>query len=497
MTRVVFDKIPNTSGEIAEEGRELVCSGSEQILNSVRKKCTIKDRGAEWNLKRANSSKANVEEKLRQTPDAPEFQRSRDRLQASIDKLDQEILELRGQVMREFWADKADGRLSLPPGFWWLMDSIKNEAHLNREFGIAPLPIIDNKKPRPYQEECATELLKYYRASAVLPTGTGKTLLTALLANSMIQQGKRVCVIEPTIELVDQTLKAMKLYVPNISGLGGTHSFKLGCDLLVTTIDSALKHIDIFDGVIVDEFHHSAASTYNDTLLLANQAKHFYGLTACPVRADGLSLGIHAACGPVVYERDTRWAIQNKYLCDVKIGMIQISQTRRLPERMNAATAYKIHMSDPDTCQVMYDLLTKSIAAGRPTLVLFKTVGAGEAFQEFCAARGLQFGVASSEYRHPLRQFRNGETPFLVSNAPLCGEGVDIPDISVVINATQGASENGVRQITGRGLRTATGKEYLSVFDITTTGYKQFEGSYHARNRIYKTITDNITEVVK
>lgn len=497
MTRVVFDKIDNTSGEIAEEGRELVCDANEHVLKTVRKTCTVKDRGAEWNLRRANKSKANVEEKLAAIPEDYEFQRARDKMQASIDKLDAEIVELRGQVQREFWADKADGRLSMPPGFWWMMDSIRGDAHMNREFGMAPLPIIDGKTPRGFQEEAAAELLKYYRASAVLPTGTGKTILAAILANSLVQRGKRVCVVEPTIELVDQTVKALRAYVPNISGLGGDHKFKLGCDLLVTTIDSALKHIDIFDGVIVDEFHHSAASTYNDTLLLAGQAKHFYGLTACPVRADGLSLGIHAACGPVVYERDTRWAIQNKYLCEAKIGMIQVMGTRKLNEKMNSQLAYAKHMADPRTCQVIYDLLTKSIAGNRPALILFKTVGAGESFREFCQARGLNFGVASSEYRKPLRDFRAGNVPFLVSNAPLCGEGVDIPNISVVINACQGSSENGVRQVTGRGLRLHPDKTHLSVFDISTAGYKQFEGSAHNRRRIYTTITDSITEVVR
>lgn len=491
MARVAFEAIPGTVGRIQEDGRELVCHADEKTLAKVRKFCTVKDKGAEWQYKRAMASLANVEEKL-EDPDIST--RQSQSLAAAAEKLRAEIAEIKPRIIREYWADKASGGLSLPPGFHFLME--KCHGHINDQFSVTDLPVIDGRTSRDFQIETARELLKYYRASCVLPTGTGKTQLTGILAKSLIARDLRVAVIVPTIELVDQTVKALKQYFPDITGLGGSHRFKLGASIMVTTINSALKHLDSFDSVVVDEAHHSAASTYNDTLLLAQNAKYFYGLTACPVRADGLSLGIHAATGPVVCEKTTQWAIESGWLCDLKIGMIEVNVGRVNPNQ-NAQLAYKKLTTHPNTCKVMYELLQKAIDADRPTLVLFKTVGAGEVFKEYCAKRGLEFDVASSEWRKPLQDFRNCKTKFLVSNFALTGEGVDIPNISVVINACQGSSEQGVRQSIGRGLRPAPGKEYLSVFDITTSGYGQFEGAKRNRLAIYQTITSNIKEIYK
>lgn len=491
MTRVTFEPIEGTIGRIQEDGRELVCHADEKVLAKVRKFCTVKDKGAEWQWKRAKASLANVQEKL---DDESLSSRQISSLTASEAKLKAEIAEIQPLIIREYWADKASGGLSLPPGFHFLMNDV--HGAVNDKFSVAELPTVNGRSPRDFQIEAARALLGYYRASCVLPTGTGKTMLTTVLAHSMVARGLRVAVIEPTIELVDQTVLALKPYFPDITGLGGTHKFKLGARVMVTTINSALKHLDSFDAVIVDEFHHSAASSYNDALLMAQNAKHFYGLTACPVRADGLSLGIHAACGPVVYEKDTKWAIEAGWLCDLKVGMIEVNVGRVNPNQ-NAQLAYKKMITHQNTCKVMFDILSNAIETNRPALVLFKTVGAGEGFKEYCATKGLEFSVASSEWRKPLRDFRDGKTKFLVSNSPLCGEGVDVPDISVVINACMGGGEQGVRQITGRGLRPHPTKKHLSVFDITAAGYAQFDGSKRNREAVYRTITNNIKEVYK
>jgi superfamily II DNA or RNA helicase len=135
-----------------------------------------------------------------------------------------------------------------------------------------------------------------------------------------------------------------------------------------------------------------------------------------------------------------------------------------------------------------------SLEHNKKTLLLFKTVQAGEAFCSYYMSNySEKFSPASSKFKAPFYEFCKGQSNLLVSNAPLLGEGVDIPFIDVVIDATCSSSEGNIRQIIGRGLRQAEGKQRLIYFSVIPDGYGQFESAIKKRQGIYESITDNVT----
>jgi superfamily II DNA or RNA helicase len=136
----------------------------------------------------------------------------------------------------------------------------------------------------------------------------------------------------------------------------------------------------------------------------------------------------------------------------------------------------------------------KNVNKGRRVLILFKTVEEGLFFKGFCKEK-ISVEVASSEYRGGLYKFKKSECDVLVANSGLLAEGVDVPGITGLINATQMSSENMTRQILGRGLRLLAGKNDVFFCDITTMGYSQFERAYEARKKVYLTIVDEIKEL--
>ena len=69
---------------------------------------------------------------------------------------------------------------------------------------------------------------------------------------------------------------------------------------------------DHFDVVIVDEFHHAAATTYQ-ALLERLQPRELLGLTATPERADGLDV-LHHFDGRIAAELRVWDAIDQQYL---------------------------------------------------------------------------------------------------------------------------------------------------------------------------------------
>ena len=126
-------------------------------------------------------------------------------------------------------------------------------------------------RPRDYQLEAVKWALDRDGAVVVMPTGSGKTLIAALWIKELISRGvvKRVLVLEPTRILVEQTAK----YIREVIGAkavpihGETPKSKRvslwkKALVAVATPETALSDHSIvvgegFDGVVVDECHHT------------------------------------------------------------------------------------------------------------------------------------------------------------------------------------------------------------------------------------------------
>ncbi|MDV2687517.1 DEAD/DEAH box helicase family protein, partial [Alkalihalophilus lindianensis] len=57
--------------------------------------------------------------------------------------------------------------------------------------------------------------------------------------------------------------------------------------------------------IIVDECHHISAFSF-EKVLKQIRAKYVYGLTATPIRKDGLQPIIFMQCGPIRYKTDAK-----------------------------------------------------------------------------------------------------------------------------------------------------------------------------------------------
>jgi len=405
---------------------------------------------------------------------------------------EEELSELKEKEYKYYWYEDGDF-IYTPIGTWWLFYNIKNSLHENKILKYSDY--FEPDRPRYYQIEAVQELLKYNRAIAVLATGLGKTIITAHLVKIGLEANLRVLVIVPTIELVKQTLGLIKNYYPDASGIGGTYKYKLGCNIAVGTIHSSRHFVDRFDMVIIDETHHSASSMYEEALTPCHN-QIVYGLTATPCRNDGLIMGVHAYCGPVVYERNSKFGVENGFLCPVECWMVRVVTGLFLKAELNHNIAYKA------LCKsfIFIEFLEKTLKKlqGKKILILFKNNKPAQAVVEFLNEKGFSLEVAHAEYRNPLVKFRSGESDVLIANSPLCGEGVDLPNIEVLITVTQTSSESKIRQELGRGLRNAPNKTKLQLIDISLCGYEDPSGcdkyvkKSDQRLKIYEEITSNI-----
>lgn len=468
--------------------------GPISSVATLKKSLTITDKSVLWELGQRNKKAKKIRVKIDELkPQAliaklPQYIAKYEILLKELEVLEAEIIELKQDLTVEYFGE-IEGKLYVPPGAWWFGDVTNNDNITGEKY--LGQPIINGMAPRPHQIEIVNTLLKYNRAAAISPTASGKTLILSMLCSHFVKLGKQVLLVEPTIELLTQTVNELKAAGLEVSGLGGPYHLDISKPIIVSTVNSALQVCDVVDVIALDEYQHSAAATYENVLLNALKATRVYGLSACNVRLDGNTIGNHVYVGPVVIEYDTKWGIDAGVLCKTNVKMVNIHSTPYVPDDSLSAIAYSRHTKHKSTLNTLKNLLSDSIIRGNKTLIIFKTVKAGEELKKFCKGE-IDFSVASAEFRKPLNDFRDGKTQFLVSNTGLLAEGVNIPAIDCIINVSMAASENMTRQIIGRGLRNPPGKKDLIFYDITTNGYAQFARARETRLSIYKEFASNI-----
>lgn len=157
-------------------------------------------------------------------------------------------------------------------------------------------------RPEPFQERLLEQValsrrLGHHKNLLVSATGTGKTVMAALdygrLRESLPRA--RLLFVAHREEILTQTLAtfrhALRDYAFGELWVGGARPTRF--EHVFASIQSlnaaGLEHLDPhhFDVVVVDEFHHAAASTYR-RFLEHLQPVELLGLTATPERSDGL-----------------------------------------------------------------------------------------------------------------------------------------------------------------------------------------------------------------
>ncbi len=171
--------------------------------------------------------------------------------------------------------------------------------------GAEVLPLSLDINPYPFQteilERIETERIRHdrHRNLVVAATGTGKTIVAALdfkrlrrsLGNpSLLYVAHRKEILTQALQTFRTVLRDGifgELYVDGSRPEEGRHIFASVQSL--AQVPLAQLPPKSFDIVIIDEFHHAAAPTY-ERLLNHFEPRELIGLTATPERADGRSV---------------------------------------------------------------------------------------------------------------------------------------------------------------------------------------------------------------
>lgn len=158
---------------------------------------------------------------------------------------------------------------------------------------------------RPYQAEAKQAILSAWgegqrKTLLVLPTGCGKTVVFASVAEDQVDKGHRVLIMAHRGELLEQATDKLKEAAGLDSVLEKAESTALGSRVPVTvgSVQSLAQEkrlarfpSDYYQDIIVDEAHHCLSDSYQHVLEHFPQA-NVLGVTATPT---GETCGISAS----------------------------------------------------------------------------------------------------------------------------------------------------------------------------------------------------------
>ncbi|QFY13167.1 DUF3427 domain-containing protein [Nonomuraea phyllanthi] len=351
--------------------------------------------------------------------------------------------------------------------------------------------------PYTYQREILDELAAErqihdrWQNLVVMATGTGKTMVAAMdyrrlrgagQVNSLLFVAHREEILRQSMLTFRQVLRDEtfgELYVGGSRPERWRHVFAS----IQSLHANPLPEPDAFDMVIVDEFHHAEAQTYQ-RLLSTVRPKVLLGLTATPERTDGRDIK-HWFGGRIAAELRLWEALERGLLAPFQyFGVHDGTDLRgvgwRRGQGYDIGQLSNVYTGNDRRVAVVLETLRRKVGNVGHMRAIGFCVSIDHA--RFMADRFTRAGIpsvavtansSSAERSQALRGLRERQIN-AVFTVDLFNEGVDLPEIDTVLFLRPTDSATVFLQQLGRGLRLADDKPCLTVLDFVGHQHRQF-----------------------
>lgn len=378
---------------------------------------------------------------------------------------------------------------------------------------------------RPHQQEALSNWVAAGRRGiAVLPTGSGKTILAvSAIANTC----RPAIVLVPTIDLLSQWAAVLERFFAMPIGILGGGSRKIE-NITVSTYDSAVLNMEFignkFGLLIADECHHLPSNEYR-TAAMMSIAPFRLGLTATPEMSPERTAVLTSLMGETVCRKhidEMAGTVLSPYIIKTIRTELAPDELARYREKRSIYTNFirrkgisfdtpdgwknfMIQSSRSDEGRMAFEafLEQREISRGGKRKIefllnIFRN-HPGERTIIFTADNATAYAIGrryflpvlthhtkAAERKEFLRLFREGVYSHLVTSQVL-NEGVDVPEAAVgVILSGSGSVREHVQRL-GRILRPAVGKKQAVLYEIISSDTAEEGVSMRRReHRAYK-----------
>ena len=351
---------------------------------------------------------------------------------------------------------------------------------------------------RDYQVDAINTFLQNPQSLQEIATGAGKTITTATLSHLAEKIGRTIIIV-PNKSLVEQTEEDfvnvgldVGVYYGDRKDLNKTHTICTWQSLNILDKKSKNHEQDILtlaeflDGVktvIVDEVHMAKADVLKN-LLTQNicNAPIRWGLTGTVPKEAHESESIFASIGPVVGKLSAKELQDKGVLSNCHVNIVQMID---LPEFTSYAEELKYLVTDDDR-MIYISKLIKSISETGNTLVLVNRIDSGKFLvNELEGAVFISGEVKTKDRKEEYDEVKTMDNKIIVATYGVAAVGINIPRIFNLVLLEPGKSFVRVIQSIGRGIRKAEDKDFVQIWDITST-CKYAKRHLTERKKFYK-----------
>jgi superfamily II DNA or RNA helicase len=345
------------------------------------------------------------------------------------------------------------------------------------------------------QEAAVAAMLHHDTGVLCAPTAFGKTVTAAAM---IARRGVTTLVLVHRTELLKQWQERLQAFLGvgkgEVGTIGGGKAKPTG-KIDIAFMQSISRQGKVnplvynYGQVIVDECHHVGAVTF-DAILKSAKAKFVLGLTATPVRRDGLQPIIFMQCGPIRYKAAKPAGMPHDLEVLPRSRLTRIN----LPTDAGIQDIFGHLANDQARTEAIAAEVRDAVGQGRKVLVLTERTehldAINAALHGLLSALFVLHGRMSTKQRRALVADLDALPPdaprVLLSTGKLVGEGFDHPPLDTLVLTMPVSWKGTLQQYAGRLHREHATKTDVRIIDFVDAGHPALMRMWEKRQRGYR-----------
>lgn len=345
----------------------------------------------------------------------------------------------------------------------------------------ANLRFVGKLRDETHQNEALKKAIDAGHGVLSLPCGYGKTTVALAIACKL---GYRTMIVVHKEFLANQWRERIQQFCPDATiGLVQRDTVDTNADFVIAMLQSlsqkeyTFEHFESIGTLIVDEAHHICARVFSQALFKLCP-RHVYGLSATPIRKDGLTMVLE-------------WFMGETFLSIERGGSTGTMNTvefnsRRFKEPPPINRMGKLSLVEmitelvemPERNDMIIKLIKKARKGNRKVLILSDRRLHCEYLHGHFPDSGLYMGGMSEQALE-----ESSKCPIIFGTFSQAQEGLDIPTLDTLILATP---KSDIKQSIGRILRETPGKKNIPcVWDVWDQ-WSVLNAMYRKRLNVYR-----------
>lgn len=329
-----------------------------------------------------------------------------------------------------------------------------------------------NKNRWSYQDEAIKEIKTFFKSNTnkkgmlVIPTGGGKTLTALRAINELFNENlivKKVLWVSHLKTLNTQTINVLKKQLKKDRFLGSLELEKVNPLLknvkpqMVKEAGETIKlNKKDYDFIVVDEAHHAPAQSYR---LILGSGLPILGLTATPIRLDGLSMPFKP-----VFQITPAELFHRGVIIQPELKSYETKLTYDIDD-ISADNQFNILNNDTRNRFVAEKIFNNKKRYSK-TIVFVRTKEHAKELKRFFSQENFKTkhyekigyilggdendeGIKNDEYLEKNKKYKTS----IIINCGVLTEGFDDPSINTTVMACPSKSTTFIMQCVGRALR--------------------------------------------